>query len=253
MGEIAFVILSCLLGIISTFEFTKITTGSYTKNLIVSILDTIAVVAIICGMTGIASKPSITPWIVFFTVLLSRFVFQLYSKSSDSIKDLALSTLKYFYLGIPLGCMAAIEVNEQTNHLILAIFILIWLNDTGAFITGCSLGKHKLFPRLSPKKTWEGFTGGIIFSIAAGIIFSILSTNGYFGLSNNLSLWIGIAITVSVFATWGDLMESMLKRSLQIKDSGNIMPGHGGILDRIDSLLFVMPACAIYLYFFFYV
>jgi phosphatidate cytidylyltransferase len=121
---------------------------------------------------------------------------------------------------------------------------LIWLADTGAYIFGVSFGKHKLFERISPKKTWEGIFGGLLVSVAGAFFLT-----KYFYIFP-LEVWVIIALIIVFFGTLGDLVESMFKRSLSIKDSGNILPGHGGILDRFDSLLFVIPVIFTYLYFF---
>ena len=130
---------------------------------------------------------------------------------------------------------------NYTHKVLLGVLILIWLNDTGAYITGISAGRHPLFRRISPKKTWEGVAGGTFFTLAAAFfmksIMDILQTSD----------WILIGIIVSVFGVTGDLFESMLKRNAGVKDSGNIIPGHGGVLDRIDSLLFVIPVVFVYL------
>ena len=121
--------------------------------------------------------------------------------------------------------------DEGTSILLLAIFVCIWVNDTGAYLAGSTLGKHKLFPSVSPKKSWEGFFGGLVASaVAAGLLLGW--EQAYYG------------VLISIIATWGDLFESMIKRSVGVKDSGSILPGHGGILDRIDSLLFVLPFMA---------
>ena len=124
----------------------------------------------------------------------------------------------------------------------LSIFIFLWLSDTGAYCVGSLIGKHRLFERISPKKSWEGFWGGIAFNL---VLAYILSTQ--FNVLSQLE-WYGLAITVSIFATLGDLCESLLKRTLQIKDSGSILPGHGGMLDRFDSSLMAIPAAVVYLY-----
>ena len=118
---------------------------------------------------------------------------------------------------------------------IISIFVLIWANDTFAFVVGKSIGKHKLFERISPKKTIEGFVGGLTFAL----IFSVLIAK-YF-IFEPIFLWIGISLVVSIFGTIGDLVESKFKRLAGVKDSGKIMPGHGGILDRLDSIIFVAP------------
>lgn len=122
-----------------------------------------------------------------------------------------------------------------TPQIITGVFILIWTNDTFAYIVGKTLGKNKLFERISPKKTIEGFIGGLIFTIAASYIIS------YFYTFFTPFVWIGTGFIVAVFGTMGDLVESKLKRDAGVKDSGRIMPGHGGILDRLDSIIFAIP------------
>ena len=117
-----------------------------------------------------------------------------------------------------------------------------WINDTGAYCTGMLFGKHRLFERISPKKSWEGSIGGGVFSIIAAIVMA-----HYFPFMP-ISIWIGLALTVVIFGTLGDLTESLLKRTIGIKDSGNILPGHGGMLDRFDSTLMAVPAAVVYLY-----
>ncbi len=120
-------------------------------------------------------------------------------------------------------------------QIIISIFILIWTNDTFAYIVGKSIGKHKLIERISPKKTVEGFFGGMLFSIIAGILIS------KFYIGGSIFIWTISPIIISIFSTLGDLIESKFKRIAGVKDSGNIMPGHGGILDRLDSIIFVAP------------
>ncbi len=123
----------------------------------------------------------------------------------------------------------------------LAIFILIWTNDTFAFLAGMAFGKHKLFERISPKKTWEGLSGGILMTLAvAYVIYMFFPSIGIFN-------WLIFGFLTSIAAVFGDFIESLLKRSVHVKDSGTLLPGHGGILDRIDSLLLVIPVIYIYL------
>ena len=130
---------------------------------------------------------------------------------------------------------------SYTPVLLLSFFALIWIYDTGAYLFGVTFGKHRLFERISPKKSWEGAIGGAIFAILASLLINHLFP-GYLTVLQ----WIGFAFIVVVFGTWGDLVESMIKRSLNVKDSGNLIPGHGGILDRIDSSLLAGPAVVIY-------
>lgn len=162
------------------------------------------------------------------------FCFQLYQKPTD-INKFALqnSLLAIAYISIPL--VLSVILSGQNPLLILAIFIMLWANDTLAFVFGKWLGKNKLFERLSPKKTIEGFVGGLIGSIVAGVILSI------YHHEVNLVYWIVLSLVVSVAGTFGDLFESMLKRNAGVKDSGNVIPGHGGVLDRLDSFLFAAP------------
>jgi phosphatidate cytidylyltransferase len=130
---------------------------------------------------------------------------------------------------------------EFSPGIILGFFILLWANDTGAYLTGVSFGRHRLMERISPKKSWEGFFGGIII---AGIVAWLLSV--WLGVLDTKG-WIIISVIISIAGTYGDLVESMLKRSIGVKDSGNIMPGHGGFLDRFDSVIISFPL--VYLYF----
>ncbi|MCD8293143.1 MAG: phosphatidate cytidylyltransferase, partial [Prevotellaceae bacterium] len=125
----------------------------------------------------------------------------------------------------------------------LSVFIFIWLSDSGAYCIGTLLGRHRLFPSISPKKSWEGSIGGAVCAVIASFMLA------HFFPFLPLWQWVGLAIVVVVFGTWGDLTESLLKRRLGIKDSGTILPGHGGMLDRFDSSLMAIPAAVVYLYF----
>lgn len=125
---------------------------------------------------------------------------------------------------------------EQSRWLLLALFVCIWVNDSGAYCVGSLIGKHKMFPRVSPGKSWEGLAGGMAFALGAGYVFALLVP------AWPLWQWLLIALTISVAGTLGDLMESLLKRSIGVKDSGKFLPGHGGVLDRFDSLLLATPA-----------
>ncbi|GAA6530039.1 MAG: phosphatidate cytidylyltransferase [Prevotella sp.] len=196
-------------------------------------------------------------FIPYILTILYLMISELYLKHEDALNDWAYTMLGQLYLAFPFSLINILAFEKDPmgdlvhfNTLLpLSIFVFLWINDSCAYICGSLFGKHKLFPRISPGKTWEGsIGGGIITVIIAGII-------GYF--SHQLSVtapqlsvlgWIGLGIVVVIFGTWGDLVESLLKRTLGIKDSGNILPGHGGILDRFDSAILAIPAAIIYLY-----
>ena len=141
------------------------------------------------------------------------------------------------YLIIPIIIFTKIPFISNSYHpeIIIAILILIWTNDTFAYLVGITMGKTKLFERISPKKTIEGFSGGLVFAMIAGVLLA------QFYLQESTFRWIIIALLVTTFGTLGDLIESKFKRLAGVKDSGNIMPGHGGFLDRLDSIIFVAP------------
>lgn len=165
----------------------------------------------------------------------------------DSVQKISTSS-KYLYLlgyiTLPFIFITKISfgVNDYNPKIIIGLFILIWTNDTFAYIIGKSMGKHKLFEKISPKKTIEGFFGGIVFAVFTGFLISKLYIEPKPEFSQrSILIWVLIALIVGVMGTIGDLIESKFKRIAEVKDSGSIMPGHGGILDRLDSVIFVAP------------
>ncbi|MFC5683048.1 phosphatidate cytidylyltransferase [Flavobacterium sp. MAHUQ-51] len=165
----------------------------------------------------------------------------------DSVQKISTSS-KYLYLfgyiTLPFVFITKISfgIKDYNPKIIIGLFLLIWTNDTFAYIVGKSIGKHKLLERISPKKTIEGFLGGIIFAIFTGYLISkyYISPKPEFS-QQSILIWTSIAAIVGIFGTIGDLIESKFKRIAGVKDSGNIMPGHGGVLDRLDSVIFVAP------------
>lgn len=166
-------------------------------------------------------------------------------KTSHAIYCLAITTLGVVYIALPFSLIHSIGFikGEYDYVLILGILFLQWANDTGAYFAGKALGKRKLFEQVSPNKTWEGSIGGFILSLIISYAFYEL-----FG-TLNMYEWMGLAVITAVFGTLGDLVESLFKRTLAIKDSGSILPGHGGFLDRFDGLLLSLPFTTAYLHF----
>ncbi|MDQ3191083.1 MAG: phosphatidate cytidylyltransferase [Bacteroidota bacterium] len=176
------------------------------------------------------------------------FIAELYRKSPSPLANIALSLMGIFYVAVPFALLSffIISVEESIGgnynpSILLGYFFLIWTNDTGAYLAGKSMGKRKLFERLSPKKTWEGAAGGLILALGVAYLLSLF----YEELS--IVNWLIIAAIVVITGNLGDLTESMFKRHVEIKDSGNILPGHGGILDRFDAVLISAPFVWIYL------
>lgn len=189
-------------------------------------------------------------WAVAALLLLAILVSELYRKKLSPLSNMAYSIFAVFYVAVPfamVGLLASVSLmnNVVAAQLPLAVFVLLWCNDAGAYCFGCTLGKHRLFERVSPKKSWEGSIGGAAVSIGAIIAVS-LTMPLFFGYMP-LVKWIGLALVVTVSGTLGDLTESLMKRELGVKDSGKILPGHGGILDRFDSSLFAIPASSVYI------
>lgn len=242
----------CLLfPILGLFEFYKLANAESGERKITLAVDIIGAVLMILGFFFAGnhcpaySFPSFAFAIPYLVYLLTRFVVQLYTREASPLNNFAYSLMGQIYVALPFGLMSMLYFDYATPMLLLAMFIMIWLNDTGAYLVGCSIGRHRLFPRISPKKSWEGFFGGLIFSIGAAFVLKYALPDHYTEIS--LAGMIGLAIVVTAFSTWGDLTESLIKRTLDVKDSGSMMPGHGGMLDRIDSLLLVTPAMLCYM------
>ena len=189
-------------------------------------------------------------FIPYLIIIIYLMVSELYLKKENPLNNWAYAMLSQVYIALPFSLLNVLafqsdETISTTSYQYifpLSIFAYNWINDTGAYCTGMLFGKHPLFKRISPKKSWEGSIGGAVFCIAASFAFA------HFFPFMSIGEWIGLALTIVVFGTWGDLSESLMKRQLGIKDSGTILPGHGGILDRFDSAILAIPAAVVYLY-----
>lgn len=172
------------------------------------------------------------------------FVIELFRAKPHPLENIAASICAVVYVALPMALLQLIgrmPSGEEWNYnKIVAIILLVWINDIFAYLVGCSIGRHRLCERLSPKKSWEGFFGGVVCSVGAAVGFGAI-------LNENLWLWAGLGATVVVGGVAGDLVESMFKREVDVKDSGNIIPGHGGFLDRFDAMFLAIPAAYLYL------
>ena len=251
----AMVLLFALVTGLTIWEFTGLVNG-YKAITVNRLICTVAGVYFFLAMAGFCS--GITPPSVFIPYLVSiiyMMVAELYLKQEDPVSDWAYTMMSQLYIALPFSLLNVLAFrstgyNIQYTYLApLSVFVFLWINDTGAYICGSLLGKNKLFPRISPGKSWEGsIGGGILVMIVAVLVWYLTESYGVNDIGLGAFEWAGLGLTIVVFGTWGDLIESLFKRTLGIKDSGNILPGHGGMLDRFDSSLLAIPAAVVYLY-----
>lgn len=181
--------------------------------------------------------------VILFPIIFLTFIFELFADSKSPFINIAILILGAIYIGTPFSLLCYIAFYEEYFYAntVFGLLALTWANDTGAYIAGSKFGKTKLFARISPKKSWEGAIGGFIVTLLISWLIS------YYFRELTWGDWTVIAILVSVFGPIGDLVESLLKRSIHVKDSGSLLPGHGGFLDRFDAFIFMMPYVAAYI------
>lgn len=249
LGPTAFMALGCLLAGLALHEFYHLVgqrPAIAALDIVGGLLAVMGSYSVIGSLGRGYSFPSLLVFSsLYLLYLIARQIVGLYMRGDNAIRSLALSMWGQLYIALPLSLMGVVYYSRGGHALLLAIFIMIWLNDTGAYLVGSRIGRHRLFERISPKKSWEGFFGGVVFAVLSSLVFRYGFTQWYD--LRSLAVLAGLGLVVAVFGTWGDLIESMIKRSLGVKDSGQLLPGHGGILDRIDSLLMVIPASVVYL------
>ena len=194
--------------------------------------------------------------LIITLVVLIKCILFLFNNKEQTISKLWKYLYLVGYILLPFIFIVKISfgINDYNPKIIIGLFILIWTNDTFAYLVGKSMGKHKLYERISPKKTIEGFLGGVVFAVFAGYLISKLYIKPNPNFSDtSILIWTMIALIVGVFGTIGDLIESKFKRIAEVKDSGKIMPGHGGVLDRLDSVIFVAPIVYLFYQILYYV
>lgn len=254
----AMILLFALVTGLTVWEYTGIVNGI--ENVCVNrFLATVAAVYFFLGMAGFCA--GIVPSAVFIPYLLTvvyMFIAELYTKAPNPINNWAYTMLSQMYIALPFAMVNVLAFRGVGNGVVynylapLSIFVFLWTNDTGAYLSGSLFGKHKLFPRVSPGKSWEGSIGGGLLVLLVAALVGMYQNSDMHETATELILtvpqWMGLGLVVVLFGTWGDLVESLFKRTIGIKDSGNILPGHGGMLDRFDSSLMAFPAAVIYLY-----
>lgn len=231
-----------------------------------SLMGTVLFCSVFCEASHLTSN-----WIfvIYLAYVMLMFISRLYIRGvQHPIRELSYILLGQLYIAVPISILAVLAFHTKAFPLgtvmldyspifILSLFFFIWINDTGAYLTGMTCSRlmktHPLFPRVSPKKTWEGVYGGVLFVtllawlLSYNYLWDFLGIDIHDGIRLSTMQWILMGIVVSVFSTYGDLIESFVKRSVGVKDSGNILPGHGGLWDRFDSLIMAAPAMAIFL------
>ena len=255
-----------LVTILGVWEFTGLVNARADVQ-VNRFITTVAASCLYLGFFGFAAGISaavslFVPWLLSIIYLL---IAELYLQRENPLNNWAYSLMAQLYVALPFSLLPLLLFQHTASvpaegvspragaYIILFVFVFLWCSDSGAYCFGSLFGRHKLFPRVSPGKTWEGSVGGGLLTVAVSqlIAFSCPADAAggeaatVFGLSP--LQWAGFAVVVVVFGTWGDLVESLLKRKLGIKDSGRILPGHGGMLDRFDSSLLAIPAAVAYL------
>ena len=255
-----FAALFAVISALTTWEFGTIVNRNadlQVNRFITSVSSAYLFIAVLSYNVNLMDATVFIPYLISIMYLM---ISELYFDRKNNIQNWAFALMSQIYIALPFALLNTMSFVNMPNSCFLpqlvyyywyplALFIFLWSSDTGAYCFGSLLGRHRLFPRVSPKKSWEGSIGGTTVALLAS---QIIATYIPFcdGLQEHYSryVWAGFALTVVIFGTWGDLVESLLKRRLGIKDSGNIIPGHGGMLDRFDSSLMAIPAVVIYIY-----
>ncbi len=250
-GRLSFIFLFAIITALCLWEYLSMVLNRYTRRDFTRMLLGVGfgltpfVLASILTMSPVKSNDQFVIFtsILFFPFIFLAFIYELFTRSANPFQNVGFIVLGMVYIGAPFALLGfiAFEGEKFNSWIVFGLLLLTWMNDTGAYLIGSQFGKHPLHPRISPKKTWEGTIGGVVVTF--------LIAWGFCAVSGELRLqdWMVLALLVSVFGSMGDLVESMLKRSVGVKDSGSLLPGHGGVLDRFDAFIFLLPFAAAYL------
>lgn len=253
-SDLTFGLLFLIITVLATAEFCHIVNQREDVEVNTFITSLSSGFLFLAFYTFASQRIDVAGFAPYILSLLYLIIAELYLKKKNPIHNWAYTLMSQLYIALPFSLLCILAFQADPAHpyytqyrfiFPLSVFIFLWASDSGAYCVGSLLHKvfpAKLFPRVSPNKSWVGSIGGGLIAMAVGVALS------YYDTSLSLLEWIGLALVVTVFGTWGDLVESLMKRTLGIKDSGHILPGHGGLLDRFDSSLLAIPASVIYLY-----
>lgn len=256
---LSFAVLFAVISGLTTWEFCSLVNkhmNCQVNRFIVTLASVYLFVAVSVFNANITGSEVFIPYLITIVYLL---ISELYFKENNVLMNWAFSLMAQLYVALPfalLSTMTLVSVNYGMGRVgvaydpmfVLAVFVFIWFGDSAAYAFGSMLGKHRLFPRISPKKSWEGYIADLVACLVVSQTIACWSSGFSADELANRMAWAGLAAVVSAFGTWGDLVESLIKRKLGIKDSGNVLPGHGGMLDRFDSSLLAIPMAVVYIY-----
>lgn len=244
-SKLTFVLLLLAITLGGEWEFYRLAkkAGASPQRFVGLLAGTMMIVAAAAALHEILAITAVA-MVAFMILIPMPLIFELYRKSATPMANVGITYAGVIYVALPMALLTFFPMMLGNGEwkpwsVILYIFI-IWANDVFAYLFGITLGKHRLFERISPKKSWEGFFGGLLGAMAMGFVAAKV-------LDANVALWIGLALIAAITGVFGDLVESLLKRSVDVKDSGSFIPGHGGWLDRFDALIFSVPFAFIYL------